>query len=238
MKQIFLKQKFKTIFQNYTYVYVIQHNILVSNTWKKIKQELHTLPSQSQASVALLPKFEEKLQTSRLSEFEQASRSLHIIPNRILKSLFHLDTSSHDQNSQDLLLSAAEPPKLKSLGPCCFLGCNSPHDLTLFYDILKKMKLHPYSLFHVGLFFKKNENYTFCNSLEIENLLSITKNEDFASKSLYSSKYYEVLKPGYSVQANLLQNLSALGLDSLVSLHRNQLALIQSLDFKASQPDA
>ena len=218
MKQIFLKQKFKTIFQNYPYVYVIQHNILVSNTWKKIKQELHKLPSHSLN--------EENSRTFDSSELGQPSRSLHIIPNRILKTLFHLDISNSDQDFQDVFQN--------SVGPCCFLGCYSPHDLTLFYDILKKMKLHPYSLFHVGLFLKKNRNYTFCNSLQIENLLSITTNEEFTSKVLYSSKFYEVLKPGFNIQRNLLQNLSFLGLDSLASLHRNQLTLIQALDFKAS----
>jgi hypothetical protein len=220
MRHIFLTQKFKTIFQNYPFVYVIQHNILVSNTWKKIKQELHSLPSNSLN--------EKNLEIFASSEFVQPSRSLHIIPNRILKTLFHSDTSKHDQ---------VQGAFQKSVGPCCFLGCHSPHDLTLFYDILKKMKLHPYSLFHVGLFLKKNDNYTFCNSLEIENLLSITTKEEFVSKTLHSSTYSEVLKPGFHVQGNFLQNLSFLGLDSISSLHRNQLSLMQAFDFKAGQTD-
>lgn len=216
-KHNFLEQKFKTIFQNYPYVYVIQHNILVSNTWKKIKQELHTLPSNPKNS-----------RTFNSSELVQSSRSLHIIPNRTLKTLFQ-NTTEH---SQDL-----DGAFQNSVGPCCFLGCHSPHDLTLFYEILKKIKLHPYSLFHVGLFLKKNEKYTFCNSLEIENLLSITTNEEFISKTPYSSTYSEVLKPGFHVQGNLLQNLSFLGLDCISSLHRNQLSLLQAFDFKASQTD-
>ena len=219
-----------------------------SDLWKRLKKELHKFPEK---------KLNQGVSHQNSNIKSKSPCALHTIPNRILKNIFQSSIPLEKSLSASNSSPAQKPTRAldasileKNVGPCCFLGCHSPHDLTLFYNIIEKMKINPYSLFHIGLYIieqkKDNKNPTqryeakFCNVLEIEKILSVTKDEDYIHKApslgqaLHTIKapkiYLEVLNSGQSVGINFLQSFSNdYALNLIHSLNSNQLTLIQSL---------